>query len=96
MQQGNLILGLGVEVDSIVQKIDRFVQERLVGARGDRANAEVQEKAYRDIEVVLNAALADGVDLSGNLTDFFNAIDEVPRSRPTSRREAGHGSRASR
>lgn len=75
-KQGNLILGLGVEVDSIVQKIDRFVLERLVGARGDRANTEVQEETYRDLEVLLNELSAD-VDLSSSLTDFFNSVDEV-------------------
>ena len=75
-KQGNLILGLGVQVDSIVQKLDHFVQERLVGARGDRANAEVQEQVYRDLEVLLNELSAD-VDLSSSLTDFFNAIHEV-------------------
>lgn len=73
---GKLVLGLGVEVESIVQKIDRFVQERLVGARGDRANAEVQEEVYRDLEVLLNE-LSEEVDLSGALTGFFNAVDEV-------------------
>jgi flagellar hook-associated protein 1 FlgK len=73
---GRLILGLGVEVDSIVQKLDRFVQERLVGARGDRAAAETQEQAYRDLEVLLNELSAE-VDLSSGLTGFFNAIHEV-------------------
>ena len=29
MRQGNLILGLGVQVDSIIQKLDQFVLERL-------------------------------------------------------------------
>ena len=79
MRKGNLILGLGVEVDAIVQKVDRFVQDRLIGARGDRAGAEAQEKAYRDIEAVLNALSAEGANLSGNLIDFFNAIDEVAK-----------------
>ncbi len=79
MRKGNLILGLGVEVDGIVQKIDRFVQDRLVGARSDRAGAEAQEKAYRDIEAVLDALSADGANLSGNLIDFFNAIDEIAK-----------------
>jgi flagellar hook-associated protein 1 FlgK len=73
---GNLILGTGVLVDSIVQKLDKFVQERLVGARGDRANAEIQEQVYRDMEVLLNE-LSEGVDLSGALTEFFNSIHEV-------------------
>ena len=75
-KQGHLMLGLGVQVDSIVQKIDKFVQERLVGARGDRANAEVQEQVYRDMETLLNE-LSDSEDLSSSLTGFFNAVDEV-------------------
>jgi flagellar hook-associated protein 1 FlgK len=75
-RQGKLILGLGVEVDSIVQKLDRFVQERLVGARSDRAAAETQEKAYRDLEVMLNELSSDG-DLSSGMTAFFNSIHEI-------------------
>src|SRR3954468_1622016 len=62
-KQGSLILGLGVKVDSIVQKIDKFVQARLIGAHGDRANAEVQEQVYRDMETLLNE-LTDKGDLS--------------------------------
>ena len=46
-----------------MQKLDKFVQERLVGARGDRANAEVQEQVYRDLEALLNELSGD-VDLS--------------------------------
>ncbi|HEX2475770.1 MAG TPA: flagellar hook-associated protein FlgK [Lacipirellulaceae bacterium] len=79
MRKGNLILGLGVKVGGIVQKIDRFVQDRLIGARSDRAGAEAQEKAYQDIEAVLNALSAEGANLSGNLIDFFNAIDEIAK-----------------
>jgi flagellar hook-associated protein 1 FlgK len=75
-RKGELILGLGVQVDSIVQRIDRFVQERLIGARGDRANAEVQEQVYRELEVRLNE-LSDEVDLSDALTGFFNSIHEI-------------------
>ena len=35
-KHGHLILGTGVLVDSIVQKLDRFVLDRLIGARGVR------------------------------------------------------------
>ena len=73
---GGLVLGLGVQVDSIIQKIDKFVQERLVGAKGDRANAEVQEQAYRELETVLNA-LSGSVDLNTAITGFFNSVQEV-------------------
>ncbi|MEX2318041.1 MAG: flagellar hook-associated protein FlgK [Pirellulales bacterium] len=75
-RQGNLILGLGVRVESIIQKLDRFVQERLVGARSDRAAAQTQERAYRDLEVMLNELSSDG-DLSSGMTAFFNSIHEV-------------------
>jgi flagellar hook-associated protein 1 len=73
---GGLIIGTGVQVDSIVQKLDKFVQERLVGAHGDRANAEVQENTYRDVETLLNE-LSDSGDLSSALGGFFNSVDEV-------------------
>jgi flagellar hook-associated protein 1 len=89
-RQGRLILGLGVQVDSIIQKIDKFVQERLVGARGDRANADVQESVYRDLETVLNE-LSDKVDLSGSLTDFFNSIDGITDDISTRNLAVGKG-----
>jgi flagellar hook-associated protein 1 FlgK len=73
---GGLVLGLGVQVDSIVQKLDKFVQERLVGAKGDTANAEVQEQTYQELETVMNA-LSGSVDLNSALTGFFNSVQEV-------------------
>jgi flagellar hook-associated protein 1 FlgK len=82
---GNLILGLGVKVDSIIQQVDKFVQARLVGARADRANAEVQERVYRDMETLLNE-LSDKGDLSSSMTAFFNAIDQVLTTDNTSTR----------
>jgi flagellar hook-associated protein 1 len=78
-KHGDLILGLGVEVDSIIQKIDKYVLARLVGARGDRANAEVQEQVYRELETRLNE-LSDSTDLSSALTNFFNAVDQLSTS----------------
>ncbi len=73
---GNLTLGLGVQVDAIVDKIDKFVLDRLVGARGDRAGAEVHEEAYREIENLLNG-LSGETDLSTEFTNFINSIGGV-------------------
>src|SRR5450432_899036 len=64
---GGLVLGLGVQVDGIVQQIDKFVQERLVGAKGDRAGADIQQNAYNEVETVLNG-LSGTTDLSTSLT----------------------------
>jgi flagellar hook-associated protein 1 len=73
---GNLVLGLGVQVDGIVDKVDKFVLDRLVGARSDRAGADVQADAYNELEVLLNGLSGD-VDLSTSLSSFFNSISEV-------------------
>jgi flagellar hook-associated protein 1 FlgK len=75
---GGVVLGTGVKVQGIVEKLDKFVQDRLIGAQGDRANAEVQEQTYRDLETLLNE-IADSGDLSSALTGFFNSVDEVAK-----------------
>ncbi len=72
---GNLTIGLGVEITGIVQNIDKFAEERLRDAGGDRASAEAQEAAYRNLEVILNP-LGDA-NISTKLTDFFNAIQLI-------------------
>ena len=72
---GSLLLGLGVEVSAIVQKVDRFLEERLRGATSERTGGEVEEQTYLDLEA-LYAELGD-TDLSTSLTGFFNAINDV-------------------
>ena len=72
---GNLSLGLGVEVEAIVQVLDKSLESRLRDAGGDRASAEVQEKAYRDIQAVLGELTE--FDISTAITDFVNNIGEV-------------------
>ncbi len=75
-QVGDLTFGLGVEIAGIVQSIDRFAENRLRDASGDRASAEAQEKAYRDLEVIL-ASLNDESSITARLTDFFNSIHDI-------------------
>ncbi|MEM9185025.1 MAG: flagellar hook-associated protein FlgK, partial [Planctomycetota bacterium] len=72
---GGLTLGLGVEIDGIVQKTDDFLTERLRGASSDRAGADIQRKAFDDLETLIGE-LTD-TDLSTSFSNFFNAIDEV-------------------
>ena len=75
---GNLTLGLGVEVAGIVQNVDKFIEDRLRDAGGDRASAEIQEKVYRDLEAILGE-LTD-TDVSTALSTFFNSVEEVLKS----------------
>jgi flagellar hook-associated protein 1 FlgK len=75
MKLGNLTLGLGVEVAGIVQSLDRFAEDRLRGAGGDRASAEAQEKTYLDLEAILGE-LTD-TDVSTSLSSFVGSINEI-------------------
>jgi len=74
-KQGDLLLGRGVQVTGIVQKIDVFLEERLRGATSERISAETQEQAYQQLEGIL-AELGD-TDLSSSLNNFFNSISEI-------------------
>lgn len=79
---GGLLLGLGVRVEAVIQKIDRFLEERLRGAVSDKASTEAQEKSYVELEQLLGE-LSD-TDLSTQLNAFFSSISEVlnqPESR---------------
>jgi flagellar hook-associated protein 1 FlgK len=74
-RRGNLVLGLGVQVEAIVQQVDRFLQDRIRGASSDTAGASVQQRAYADLEALLGE-LGD-TDISTSLSDFFNSVDAV-------------------
>jgi flagellar hook-associated protein 1 FlgK len=72
---GHLLLGLGVEVSAVIQKVDRFLEERLRGANSERSAGEVEEQTYLELES-LYGELGE-TDLSTSLTAFFNAINDV-------------------
>lgn len=74
-QYGELLLGLGVKVEAVVQLTDRFLEERLRAAESDLANGETQENTYVQLESLIGE-LSD-TDLSTSLTDFFNSIHEI-------------------
>lgn len=72
---GGLLLGLGVQVRGVVQKIDKFLDERLRSATSDRVGAEVQEQTYLTLESLMGE-LGD-TDLSTSLSNFFGSINDV-------------------
>lgn len=72
---GNLLLGLGVNVSAVTQKIDRFLEERLRGARSDRTHQEVREQTFQQLES-LYGELGD-TDLSTSLNNFFGSIHDI-------------------
>lgn len=72
---GGLLLGLGVEVQAVIQQTDRFLEERLRSALSDLASGEAQEKTYVQLESLLGE-LSD-TDLSTALTDFFGSVQDI-------------------
>lgn len=74
-RKGDMVLGLGVVVEGIVQKVDAFLQERLRNSGSDRKGAAVQEAAYGDLENIIGE-LSD-TDLSSSFSNFFGAVEQV-------------------
>jgi len=72
---GGLLLGMGVEVQAVIQKIDLFLEERLRWSASDRAGSEVTEQTYSQLEGIINE-LGD-TDLSTSMNDFFSSISEI-------------------
>ena len=72
---GRLLLGLGVDVEAVVQVADRYLMERLRQSESDVAFGEAQENAYVQLEALLGE-LSDN-DLSTSLTSFFAGIHEI-------------------
>jgi flagellar hook-associated protein 1 len=72
---GNLLLGLGVQVDSIIQKTDKFLDNRLRDAISEQSSAEVEEQTYTQLEA-LYGELSE-TDISSSLNNFFNTISEI-------------------
>lgn len=79
---GGLLLGMGVRVEAVIQKIDLFLEERLRGAVSDKASTEAQEQTFAELEQLLGEL--EDTDLSTRLDAFFGSIAEVlnqPESR---------------
>ncbi|HUG67947.1 MAG TPA: flagellar hook-associated protein FlgK [Pirellulaceae bacterium] len=72
---GNLPLGLGVQVEGIIQQSDRFLADRLRGAISDLAGSEAQEEAYVQLEALIGELTNS--DLSTSLSGFFNSINDI-------------------
>ena len=50
-QLGTLLLGMGVQVSGIIQKIDYFLAERMRGALSELSGAETEEQTFSQLEV---------------------------------------------
>ncbi len=69
------VLGTGVQVQGVVQVLDRFLEERVRSATSDLYGSAMQEKYYTELETMLNELTE--YDLSTSIDEFFNSIDNV-------------------
>ncbi len=72
---GGLLLGMGVNVDAVVQQLDRFLQDRLRGSVSDQASANATQQTYDQLESMIGEL--SNTDLSSSMTTFFNSISEI-------------------
>jgi len=72
---GNLRLGLGVQVEAVVQQVDHFLEERLRGSRSDLAKGEAQENTYTQLDALIGEL--SETDLSTSLNNFFGSINDI-------------------
>jgi len=74
-RKGDLLLGLGVDVKAVTQRVDRFLQERLRNASSDKAHGEALEGVYLQLESVIGE-LGD-TDLSTSIDNFFGSLNDI-------------------
>ncbi|MCC9607667.1 flagellar hook-associated protein FlgK [Blastopirellula sp. JC732] len=72
---GGLLLGMGVQVEGVVQQVDHFLEERLRNSTSDLANGETQENVYLQLEALIGE-LSD-TDISSSLNDFLGSINDI-------------------
>ena len=72
---GNLLLGTGVKVQSIVQQVDQFLEEQSRSANSDVASGEIQESTYTQLEGLIGEL--SGNDLSTSMSKFFNSLQDI-------------------
>jgi flagellar hook-associated protein 1 FlgK len=73
---GGLIQGTGVQVQSITQQIDTFLQSQLQNANSNQAGADTLQSTYTQLENIVGA-LNSSSNLSGAMNQFFNSISDV-------------------
>ena len=72
---GNLLLGTGLKVQSIVQQVDQFLEEQSRSANSDVASGEIQESTYTQLEGLIGEL--SGNDLSTSMSKFFNSLQDI-------------------
>jgi flagellar hook-associated protein 1 len=74
-QIGTLNLGMGVQVQGVVQVVDKFLEQRLRNSNSDVANSTQQSQSYQDLEGIVGALGQNGLESAMN--SFFSSIGNI-------------------
>src|SRR5947207_95867 len=72
---GDFTIGLGVQVEGVVQQVDELVEGRLRNANSDAQNSSTQADTFKQLEGVTGDLTNTG--LGASLNTFFASIGEV-------------------
>ena len=72
---GNLVLGTGVQVQSVTENIDAFLDQRLRSATSDQSSADSLKTSYSQLETIVGAL--DNSNLGTAMSNFFSSINNV-------------------
>ena len=73
---GALVQGTGVQVLSITQQVNTFLESQLRTANSNQASADTLKGTYTQLENIVGA-LNSGSNLSSAMNQFFNSISDV-------------------
>jgi flagellar hook-associated protein 1 len=76
-RSGNVMLGRGVEVAGVRRMVDDAIQGRLFSGTADDAGAQANLRLLSGVESTLNELSDQNLDLSSQLSDFFNSWSEL-------------------
>ncbi len=72
------LLGTGVEISTIKQDVDQFLNERVRSALSDQTSTGINSQTYQQVEGIFNTL--NSPDLNSELTDFTSSIAQILNS----------------
>jgi flagellar hook-associated protein 1 FlgK len=72
---GSLLMGTGVDVVAIVEKLDAFLEQRICGALSDQSSTDSLQQTYAQLEGIVGELNENG--LGAAMNDFFSSISEI-------------------
>src|SRR6202035_1017867 len=74
-QIGTVSLGMGVQVQGVVQVVDKFLEQRLYSANSDVSNSNTQSQTYQNLEGIVGALQSNSIN--SDMNGFFSSIGDI-------------------